>query len=223
MRSPLFFCLLLCCALAGCDGWTVQPITYNFPSTTIPSETPSIHTATPVVLPPGFTSTLPEPSNTPTVSSLTATPMEVSTITSTPTIRPTTPTLVTVPYASLQIDILGCNTGFDITHVMGEVTNAYITISNLSAVEIDNVCTTLRGQYEGRPHPDKTKCLPSLPGRSRVTLKLTIDTTYRKDSPIQVDISSNNVLLQRLGKDSCSDIGLFPPDIDDMGVIKPIP
>lgn len=106
---------------------------------------------------------------------------------------------------------------------MGEVTNAYVTISNVGAAELTNVCATLRGLDEGRPHPDKTKCVPSLAPNYQVTLKLTIDTTYKEDTPIQVDIASNDVLLQRAGKDSCTDIGLFPPGIDDLGVVKPMP
>jgi len=145
------------------------------------------------------------------------------TFTETPSSPTIVPTLVTVPPELLKIDLLGCNTSLDITHGMGEVTNAYITASNIGTTDVVNLCATLRGQDEGRPHPDKTKCISSLPVGYQVTLKLTIDTTYKEASPIQVDITSNNDLLQRLGKDSCKDLGLLPSDIDDLGNIKRIP
>ena len=106
---------------------------------------------------------------------------------------------------------------------MGEVTNSYVTISNLGPADLDNVCATLRGLDEGRSHPDKTKCSPSLPTGYQVMQKLTVDTTYKEASPIQIDVTSNDVLLQRVGKDSCKDIGLFPPDVNDLGVVKRIP
>jgi hypothetical protein len=106
---------------------------------------------------------------------------------------------------------------------MGEVTNAFVTISNTGPAELTDVCATLRGLDEGRPHPDKTKCVASLAANYQVTLKLTIDTTYKEVTPIQVDIASDENLLQRVGMDSCTDIGLFPPGIDDLGVPKPIP
>ena len=222
--KPLFpICLLLSAALSGCNGWTVRPIPDIIPATPLPSQTPIIHTATPVILPPTLTPTEFELSLTPTQSTDTATLLVDPTITETPASPTTIPTQETAPSESLKVDILGCNTGLDITHGMGEVTNAYVTISNLGATDLENICATLRGQNEGRPHPDKTKCISTLPGGSQVTQRLTIDKTYKEDSPIQVDISSKNVLLQRLGEDSCKDIGLFSPDINDLGVIKRIP
>ncbi len=106
---------------------------------------------------------------------------------------------------------------------MGEVTNAYVTVSNLGNADLGNLCATLNGLDEGRPHPDKTVCVPSLPAKYRVTLKLTIDTAYNVNTPVQVDVSANDVLLQRVGQDSCRDIGIFTPNIEDIGVVKPIP
>ena len=118
---------------------------------------------------------------------------------------------------------MGCNTGIDLTHGMGEVTNAYVTISNLGSGQLENVCATLRGKDEGRVHPDKTKCLPALAAGYQVTQKLTVDTTFKEDTPIQIDVASNDDLLERVGKDSCTDIGLFPPGEDSLGVVIPIP
>jgi hypothetical protein len=106
---------------------------------------------------------------------------------------------------------------------LGEVTNAYVTISNLGTTDLDNVCATLRGKDEGQPHPDKTRCSIALPAGYQVTQKLTIDTTYKEASLIQIDVTSKDVLLQRVGKDACKDIGLFPPELDGLGTIKKNP
>jgi hypothetical protein len=129
----------------------------------------------------------------------------------------------TVSSVNIKVDILGCNTSIDLTHGLGEVTNAYVTISNLGTNNLENVCATLRGQDEGKPHPDRKKCSTALPAGYQVTQKLTIDTTYKEASPIQIDVTSNDVLLQRVGKDACKDIGLFPPDLDGLGTIIKIP
>ncbi len=106
---------------------------------------------------------------------------------------------------------------------MGEVTNAYITVSNSTASDVTNVCATLSALDEGRPHPDKTKCLPSLPAGYQVTLKLTVDTTYHQNTSIQVDLSSGGNLLMRVGEPACKDIGLLLPSATDLGVLTPIP
>jgi hypothetical protein len=123
----------------------------------------------------------------------------------------------------IKIEVLGCNTSLDISHGMGEVTNAFVKISNLGSEELGNLCATLRGLDEARPHPDKTRCVFSLPANFQVTYKLTIDTTYKASTPIQVDVSANDTLIQRIGQDSCSDVGVFAPDIADLNVVKPIP
>jgi hypothetical protein len=222
MRLILVF-LLLSVVLSGCGGWTVRPIPYNVPPTTLASRTPSVHTATPVIIPATFTATQSGPSPTPLSSSITDTPIVDPTFTETPAGSTLVPTLVTVPPEALTVDLLGCDTSIDITHGMGEVTNAFLTISNLGTSELLNICATLRGQDEGQAHPDRTKCISSIPGGYQVTLKLTIDTTYKEASPIQVEIASDDLLLQRLAKDGCSDIGLFPPGIDDIGRVEKIP
>jgi hypothetical protein len=222
MKLFLFICLLLALVLTACSGWTVRPLPYN-PPTPFSSRTPSIYTTTPIILLPPVTAPVTGLPLTSTSSITTVTPSIEPTFTDTPLSPIFTPTIETIPSVEIKVDILGCNTSIDLTHGMGEVTNAYVTFSNLGASEIDNVCVTLNGQDEGRPHPDKTKCIPSLPAGYQVTQKLTIDTTYKEDTAIQIDLKSNDVLLQRVGKDTCKDIGLFPPDLDGLGVVKRIP
>jgi hypothetical protein len=135
-----------------------------------------------------------------------------------------TPTIDITPTPNaLRIDILGCDTGIDVLHGMGEVTNAYVTISNPTGGDFSNVCATLRGLDEARVHPDKTKCLASFPTGYQVTLKLTVDTTYQQATPIQVDVTSGDALLARLGKPACEAIGTLLPEAGELGVLKPIP
>jgi hypothetical protein len=120
------------------------------------------------------------------------------------------------------VDILGCNTSIDITHGMGEVTNAYVTVKNTGTVDLPNICALLRAIDEDREHPDKKVCVTNLPLQNQVTLKLTVDSVYKKDTIIQVDTTSNDVILLRVDKPSCTDIGLFGGAPSDVGVIKPI-
>jgi hypothetical protein len=122
----------------------------------------------------------------------------------------------------VTVDILGCNTSIDITHGMGEVTNAYVTVKNTGTIDLPNTCALLRAADEDRDHPDKQVCVVNLPIQNQVTLKLTVDSAYQKDTIIQVDASSSGVVLLRVDKPSCTDIGLFGGSPSDVGVIKPV-
>jgi hypothetical protein len=166
-------------------------------------------TATPLVVSP-TTQSIP----------LTTTFTLVSTETPTPT---ATVTLTSVPLPSVEVEILGCNTSIDILHSMGEVTNAYVTVKNNGDVDLPNTCSLLRAIDEDREHPDKKVCVPNLPIRNQITFKLTVDSAYQQDTIIQVDTSSNDLLLLRVDKQSCRDIGLFGGVPEDTGVVKPIP
>ena len=106
---------------------------------------------------------------------------------------------------------------------MGEVTNAYITIQNIGNVDLTNVCATLNTQDEGRVHPDKTKCVASLPAGYEVSEKLTVDSTLGKPSPVQVDVTSGGDLLQRIAQNSCTSFDLIPPKLSTLATAVPIP
>jgi uncharacterized membrane protein len=109
------------------------------------------------------------------------------------------------------VEILGCNTSIDVTHGMGEVTNAFVVLKNTGGTELINLKATLNALDEGRVHPDKTVEVPSLAIGYKVTLKLTVDSTYRAETPIQVEVSADGGLFERLGVDACKDIGVFAP------------
>ncbi len=213
-KFSLFFLVLL---LSACDTWGVPP--QPFPVwTPISSSTPGIVTATPIILLLPFTSTAGVIVITPVTPTNTEIPSP--TFTSVPILP--TETFTSFPIQSVTVDILGCNTSIDITHGMGEVTNAYVTVKNTGTVDLPNTCALLRAIDEDREHPDKKVCVPNLPVQNQVSLKLTVDSAYKKDTVIQVDATSNEVILLRVDKPSCRDIGIFGGAPSDVGVIKPI-
>jgi len=208
MKKLIFLGLFLILTIAACDGWTYTVPTFPVPPPTITpailSPTPIIATVTSTSMPAPVTQTFTEP---PTLSPPTETATaftEAPTATETPTLPPVSPNII--------VEVLGCNTSIDITHGMGEVTNAYVTLKNNTGADMTDLCTTLYALDEGRVHPDKTVCLPLLGNGQQVTLKLTVDSTYRQNTPIQVEVKSGETLLSRLGQDSCTDLGLFAPE-----------
>jgi hypothetical protein len=214
MKVVALPCICLLSLLTACSGWPSEPYA-NHLDTAVPSRTRRVQTPTPIVLSPTPLISTPQtgtaipPSDTITPSALAASE------------TPTTAAMATP--ATLRVDILGCDTGVDLLHGMGEVTNAYVTISNPTGADVPNMCATLRGLDEARPHPDKTKCFSTLPAGYQVTLKLTVDTTYKESTPIQVDVTSDDSLLMRTGKPACEAIGILLPDVGELGVLKPIP
>lgn len=205
--------------LASCSGWGVQPLPVNPPTPFVqPTRTPAIYSPTPVAI---------GPTNTPAVATATATPtflptstnMPPATLTDVP-INTFTPTS-SVNAPALQIIILGCNTSIDIAHGMGEVTNAYVTLRNTGNVELTNLIATLYALDEGREHPDKIQEIVSIPVNYEVRLKMTVDSTYKAESPIQVEVSSDQGLFPREGIGSCRDLGLLAPSPN--GLNTPVP
>jgi hypothetical protein len=200
--------------LTACIEWRVNP--QPFPVwTAIPTRTPAVVTATPLII---FGTDTPLPF-TLTPDAITVTPGGTPTaiITDTPA-----STLTSTPFQAVDVTILGCNTSIDIMHGMGEVTNAYITIKNAGNTDLINTCALLRAIDEGREHPDKIRCVDNLPVGNQVTQKLTVDSTYKESTIIQVDVTSNNVLLLRVDKQSCTDISLTGGAPSETGVIGTI-
>jgi len=219
MKKFLFGALILF-LLTSCNGWFFQSSGYNPPTPFLhATRTPSILTATPGAANPASpTPVLASPTfsvNTPEVV-FTATPFAPPA--DTPTLEPT----VLVPGPSVGVEILGCNTSIDITHGMGEVTNAFVTLTNTGNVELTNLKATLFALDEGRAHPDKTAEIALLPVAQKVTIKLTVDSTYKTDTPIQIEVSAEGGLFQRTGEASCKDIGVFAPDPASLNTPVPV-
>jgi hypothetical protein len=208
---PTILLMLPMLFVAGCNGWVIQPGPFNPPTPFLPpTNTPSIFTATPVVI--GVKSATPQIAT----STVTATSLAFITATLTPTLMPSdTPSITPTGSPTgpaISVEILGCNTSIDVSHGMGEVTNAFVVLTNTGGVELTNLKATLKALDEGREHPDKTVDVTALPVGHKVTLKLTVDSTYQEETPIQVEASGDGGLFQRLGADSCKDIGLFAPN-----------
>lgn len=213
--------ILLMLFLASCSGWVIQPGSSNPPTPFLPpTNTPSIFTATPVVI-------SASPTVTPQIATQlpTSTPILFITATTAPTLLPSeTPvdTQTSPPSGpSLSIEILGCNTSIDVTHGMGEVTNAFVTLTNTGLLELTNLRITLKALDEGREHPDKTLEVPSLLAGYKVMLKLTVDSTYQEETPIQVEVTGDAGLFQRVGSGACRDIGVLAPNPE--GLYTPAP
>jgi hypothetical protein len=205
--------------IASCSGWFVQPGPFDPPTPFLPpTNTPSIFTATPVVIAasPTFTPAIPTPTS---VQFITATAAPTLVLVDTPVTIPTDTSLPGDP--SVSVEILGCNTSIDVTHGMGEVTNAFVVLRNTGLPELTNLQITLNALDEGREHPDKTVEVTSLPSSYQVTLKLTVDSTYQAETPIQIEVAADGGLFRRVGSDSCRDIGLFAPNPGDLNT--PVP
>lgn len=219
MRGKIIL-LLLAFPLTSCDIWGVAPQPFPVQSP-VPSRTPPIYTATPIIIFPA-TSTL---TITPAVTSnpQIVTPSDTPSPTLSPTSAPPSPTDTQPPVQSVEVVILGCDTSIDIRNGMGEVTNAYVIVKNTGTVDLPNTCGLLRANDEGREHPDKKVCAANLPVKNQITFKLTVDSTYQQDTIIQVDALSNDIVLLRVDKQSCRDIKFFGGVPSDVGVVKPIP
>jgi hypothetical protein len=214
---------LLSALLASCNGWEVNPLPQPTPFLP-PTRTPAIYSPTPPLI--GAATSTPliatltlAPSLTPTFLP-TATNQPSPTATQTP-VNTFTPTPLT-NFPALRIIILGCNTDLDILHGMGEVTNAYITLKNTGNVPLTNLIATLYALDEDRPHPDKIQKIALLPAGYQITLKLTVDSAYKEESPIQIEVNSDQGLFPREGSASCRDLGRFTPKPDGLNTPMPL-
>ena len=213
--------LLLTTLLASCNGWIVQPLPNNPPTPFLPfTQTPSFYTGTPVIIGATFTPAI-------------ATPTASVTLTAFPTFTPSltgqapasvTPINTLVPSGgpAISLTVLGCDTSFDFSHGMGEVTNAYVVLKNTGGIQLTNLRVTLLALDPGQQvHPDQTAELSYLPIGYQVTIKLTADTTFRQDTPVQVEVTSDHGTFPREGSGSCTTIGFLAPN--PAGLNTPVP
>lgn len=216
---PVILLLLL---TASCNGWVLQP--GSSPPTPFlpPTNTPAVVTATPVVIAASPTATVQIPTST-NIPFITATTASTLIPSDTPVNLPTATTVLTSTPSGpdVSVEILGCNTSIDVTHGLGEVTNAYVVLRNAGGIELTNLTATLHALDEGQEHPDKTVEVTSLPPGYKVTLKMTVDSTYQEETPVQIEVSADGGLFRRVGAESCKDIGLFAPHPSDL--TTPVP
>jgi hypothetical protein len=211
--------ILIC--LTAC-GETPLPLNFSTPFVT-PSRTPAILSPTPYILPLATTVQAKTPSLTSTLTIETWTPTTTASslpITLTPSL---TPVDSANNHSSLSVQIADCNTGIDITHGMGIVTNAFPLIRNYGLTDLTQVCATLSASDEGRPHPDKMKCVPSLPSGFQVVFKLTVDSSFGQATTLAVNVTSQEKVTAVATQASCGNLGLPGWSPDDAGVVQPIP
>lgn len=109
------------------------------------------------------------------------------------------------------------------THGMGEVTNAYLSLENPLGPDLTSVCVTLSSEDEGRAHPDKTICISSLPPGYQVAIRLTIDTTFRVSTTVSFLVTSNGESILMQSGLACQEIGETKPAQEILNVVRPIP
>ena len=154
----------------------------------------------------------------------TATPTDVPpTLTPTTTPTPVPPT-ATPALAQFSLTLLGCSTGLDITHGLGEVTNAYVRVQNWGTVDATNVCLRLEASDVGETHPDETRCVPYLPTKTQVALKLTVDTESGTDTAIAVHLTSDEGVTGEVNSTSCRELDLpLRREVEDLlDVVEPL-
>jgi len=143
----------------------------------------------------------------------TATELPASTLMPTTTPAPTTsPISESIKFNVL---ILGCNTGVDVAHGMGEVTNIYVQIQNVGTAEANDVQVIASATDEDRPHPDKLHAVPHLPPGNEITFKFTVDTQFRKDTTITIDLSSDEGAQASSSRTDCRQL-----DRGDLSLIE---
>lgn len=213
---PLFTLLLL----TACGNFGAVTSGPN-PFAVTPSRAPIIFTATPLFFQPTTSATLPPP---PSLTS-SFTPEITSTFSLTPEPSLTftfIPSSTSTPFP-VELIIHGCNTGVDVTHGMGEVTNTYVTLVNRGGPDLTNACLTLSAADEGRAHPDKTVCVPALQTGFQITLKLTVDTTTNTATLIQVSFTSDQLSRPPDSPAACIALGRTVPSDSILGIPVPIP
>lgn len=214
MKWLVYALVILAFGLSGClntDAVTAAPN----PFLITPSRSPYIFTPTPIIV---------YPTTSPTASAIaeTATFTAEAPSSFTPIFTETPPPTFTLAPENLDITLLGCDAGFDVSHGMGEVTNVYVKLANSFGPDLTAVCATLSAADENRVHPDKTICVESLPKGFQTILKLTVDTAFQVSSIVEVAISSSNGLFLRAGGLACTDIGGVRPSEEKLGVVEPI-
>jgi hypothetical protein len=221
MKRLIVVCAILAFSLSACIDMDLVTAAPN-PFSITPSRLPAILSPTPLLVYPTTSETLPPPPS--LTPSLTLEPGPSPTFTLSPAASETftpSPTATNIP-TPLAVQLLGCDTGLDVTHGMGEVTNAYVTLVNAAGPDLTTVCATLSSADEGRAHPDKTVCIPSLPRGYQVTLKLTIDTTFQVNTIVDVAVTSNEGMFASASGQACRDIDVLVPAPEDIGVVMPI-
>jgi hypothetical protein len=142
----------------------------------------------------------------------------IPTITPLPTATPTKP--------KINVLIEGCTTGLDaIRRRLGEVTNAYVTVSNVGQTDVSGVVVTLVASDEASQHPDRQKPVQYLPTGHQITVDLATGTNVFDDTGIKVVVTTREGVVEQASRSDCKEID--PETLDSLArvlrLVVPIP
>lgn len=103
----------------------------------------------------------------------------------------------------LNVAILGCDTGLDVTRGLGEVKNAWVTVQNFGKANAHNVKIVLSANDEEFVHPDKEKTANVIPPDHQYSDKLTVDSGFGFGSSITVTVTSDETEPISLTRGQC--------------------
>jgi len=195
-----FVIIVLALQTTGCGSSPIQITPYNPAlSTALAAYTQAAKSS----ISPIFTFTPRQPSTstrtfTPTIS-LTMTLSQTATLSPSPSATDTPR-----PVVKLNVMIATCDTGVDLFHNLGEVTNAYVLLQNVGTADATDVQATLQASDEQKPHPDKSYLVQNLPAGDEIPLKLTVDTKEGVATSIKVEVTSAEEVSASASKASCS-------------------
>lgn len=110
------------------------------------------------------------------------------------------------PAAKLNIEILGCTTGYDITHGLGEVTNIYVDVQNIGNADATGVNAGTSATDESGEHPNKYASIGDIPAGYAAREKMTVDTTYDVFGTITVVAQTDKGISAQKSTSNCAEI-----------------
>jgi hypothetical protein len=121
------------------------------------------------------------------------------------------------PAPKLDVEILGCDTGYDIKHGLGEVTNVYAEIRNIGNADAYNVIAVSAASDEGEEHPNKYAVIGDIPAGYMTIRKMTVDTTYEVFATITVAAAADNADITQESINDCTEID--PKTIEGLDLV----
>lgn len=103
----------------------------------------------------------------------------------------------------LNVAILGCDTGLDISRWLGEVKNAWVIVQNFGGSNAHNVKIVLAASDEEAPHPDKERIAQVIAPNFQYVDKLTVDSDFGVGSSITVTVTSDETEPIVMTRDQC--------------------
>ena len=128
------------------------------------------------------------------------------------------------PNNDLAILVRACDTGIDLVHGLGEVTNAYVTLQNRGASALTDLLVSLTAPDEDREHPNKTARVEALPSGFEISLKLTVDTRTGNIAGVQINAGASGGVQKTVQEESCRKLVTGSKLVNslELGKVRPI-